>query len=157
MKTIKYLLPVAVILAGCDALDQDPSTSVTVDTAITSVDDLANAVNGAYYVATYGTTLTVASELSIYADLVGPDSYQPASSGQNASRLAQYALTPADTYNAYYYLYAALASVNNAIDKGKQLEDQDAAAPYIAELYAMRGLFHFHLAFLKTFLLLTER
>lgn len=146
MKTIKYLLPVAVILAGCDALDQDPSTSVTVDTAITSVDDLANAVNGAYYVATYGTTLTVASELSIYADLVGPDSYQPASSGQNASRLAQYALTPADTYNAYYYLYAALASVNNAIDKGKQLEDQDAAAPYIAELYAMRGLFHFHLA-----------
>ena len=146
MKTLKYILPVAAILASCDALDQDPSTSVTVDTAITSVEDLANAVNGAYYVATYGTTLTVASELSIYADLVGPDSYQPASSGQNASRLAQYALTPADTYNAYYYLYAALASVNNALDKGAQLEDQEAAAPYMAELYAMRGLFHFHLA-----------
>ena len=146
MKTLKYILPVAVILAGCDALDQDPSTSVTVDTAITSVEDLANAVNGAYYVATYGTTLTVASELSIYADLVGPDSYQPASSGQNASRLAQYALTPADTYNAYYYLYSALASVNNALEKGAQLEDQEAAAPYMAELYAMRGLFHFHLA-----------
>lgn len=146
MKTIKYILPVAVLLAGCDALDQDPSTSVTVDTAITSVEDLSNAVNGAYYVATYGTTMTVASELSIYADLVGPDSYQPASSGQNASRLAQYALTPADTYNAYYYLYAALASVNNALEKASTLEDQEAAAPYVAELYAMRGLFHFHLA-----------
>ena len=146
MKTMKYILPVAVMLSGCDALDQDPSTSVTVDTAITSVEDLSNAVNGAYYVATYGTTMTVASELSIYADLVGPDSYQPASSGQNASRLAQYALTPADTYNAYYYLYAALASVNNAIDKAADLEDQEAAAPYVAELYAMRGLFHFHLA-----------
>ena len=134
------------ILSGCAALDQDPSTSVTVDTAITSVDDLANAVNGAYYVATYGTMLTVASEMSIYADLIGPDSYQPASSGQNASRLAQYALTPADTFNAYYYLYAAIASINNALDKARLLDDQEGAAPYMAELYAMRGLFHFHLA-----------
>lgn len=146
MKKFIYALPVAMILSGCAALDQDPSTSVTVDTAITSVDDLSNAVNGAYYVATYGTMLTVASEMSIYADLIGPDSYQPASSGQNASRLAQYALTPADTYNAYYYLYAAIASINNALDKAELLEDQEGAAPYIAELYAMRGLFHFHLA-----------
>ena len=146
MKKIFYILPVAIFLSGCDALDQNPSTSVTVDTAITSVEDLANAVNGAYYVATYGTIMTVASELSIYADLVGPDSYQPASSGQNASRLAQYAMTPADTYNAYYYLYAALASVNNALDKAVLLEDQEAVAPYLAELYAMRGLFQFHLA-----------
>ena len=134
------------MLGSCDALDQDPSTAVTVDTAITSVDDLANAVNGAYYVATYGTTLTVASEMAIYADLAGPDSYQPASSGQNASRMAQFSLTANDTYNAYYYLYAAIASVNNALEKAALLEDQDAVAPYVAELYAMRGLFHFHLA-----------
>ena len=134
------------MLVGCDALNQSPSTSVTVDTAITSVEDLANAVNGAYYVVTYGTMLTVASEMSIYADLIGPDSYQPASSGQNASRMAQFALTPADTYNAYYYLYAAIASVNNALEKAALLEDQEGAAPYVAELYAMRGLFHFHLA-----------
>ena len=134
------------MLGSCDALDQDPSTAVTVDTAITSVDDLANAVNGAYYVATYGTTLTVASEMAIYADLAGPDSYQPASSGQNASCMAQFSLTANDTYNAYYYLYAAIASVNNALEKAALLEDQDAVAPYVAELYAMRGLFHFHLA-----------
>lgn len=134
------------LLGSCDALNQDPSTSVTVDTAITSVEDLSNAVNGAYYVATYGTMLTVASEMSVYADLVGPDSYQPASSGQNASRMAQFSLTAADTYNAYYYLYAALASVNNAIEKAALLEDQEGAAPYLAELYAMRALFHFHLA-----------
>ena len=134
------------ITAACDALDQDPSTAVTVDTAITSVDDLANAVNGAYYVATYGTTLTVASEMAIYADLIGPDSYQPASSGQNASRMSQFSLTANDTYNAYYYLYAAIASINNALEKAALLENQEAAAPYVAELYAMRGLFHFHLA-----------
>lgn len=146
MKKFIYALPLAVLLAGCNTLDQDPSTSVTMDTAITSVDDLSNAVNGAYYVATYGTILTVASEMSIYADLVGPDSYQPASSGQNASRLAQFALTPADTYNAYYYLYSAIASINNALEKAALLDDQEGAAPYVAELYAMRGLFHFHLA-----------
>ena len=146
MKKLIYILPVVVITAACDALDQNPSTAVTVDTAITSVDDLANAVNGAYYVATYGTALTVASEMAIYADLTGPDSYQPASSGQNASRLAQFSMTANDTYNAYYYLYAAIASVNNALEKAALLEDQEAAAPYVAELYAMRGLFHFHLA-----------
>lgn len=146
MKKFIYILSVLLLLSGCDALNQDPSTSVTVDTAITGVEDLENAVNGAYYVATYGDMLTVASEMSVYADLVGPDSYQPASSGQNASRLAQYSMTSSDTYNAYYYLYAAIASVNNALDKAESLEDQEAVAPYVAELYAMRGLFHFHLA-----------
>lgn len=145
MKKTIYILPFCLLLAACDALDRNPSTSVTTDTAITSVEDLANAVNGAYYVATYGTMLTVASEMAIYADLVGPDSYQPASSGQNASRLAQFSMTSSDTYNVYYYLYAAIASINNAIEKAAQL-DAEEAAPYVAELYAMRGLFHFHLA-----------
>lgn len=79
MKKIRYIALLAFLLDSCSALDQNPSTSVTTDTAITSVDDLANAVNGAYYVATYGATLTMASELSIYADLIGPDSYQSAS------------------------------------------------------------------------------
>lgn len=148
MKKILISIAAAMLLAGCDALQQDPSTSVTTDTAITSVGDLANAVAGAYYLATYGTMLTMGSELSIYGDLVGPDSYQPSSSGQNASRIAQFALTPNDTYNAYYYLYSALASVNSAIEKGAMLEDKDEAAPLIAELYAMRALFHFHLAVL---------
>lgn len=148
MKKSIYIMASAAILAGCEALDQNPSTSVTTETAITDVVDLANAVNGAYYLATYGTRMTMASELSIYADLTGPDSYQPSSSGQNASRIAQFAMTPNDTYGAYYYLYTALASVNSAIVKGLELEDKEGAAPYIAELYAMRGLFHFHLAVL---------
>ena len=146
MKKSIYMLACLTVAAACEALDQAPSTSVTTDTAITGVEDLANAVNGAYYVATYGTMLTVASEMSIYADLVGPDSYQPASSGQNASRLAGFSMTANDTYNAYYYLYAAIASVNSALEKAALLEDQEAVAPYVAELYAMRGLFHFHLA-----------
>lgn len=150
MKKIIYILTISALTAGCEALDLSPSTSVTTDTAITSVDDLSNAVNGAYYLATYGTRLTMASELAIYGDLVGPDSYQPSSSGQNASRIAQFTMTPNDTYSAYYYLYSALASVNSALEKGQELEDQAGAAPYLAELHAMRGLFHFHLAVLFT-------
>lgn len=148
MKKSIYILSVLAVMAGCEALNQDPSTSVTTDSAITSVEDLSNSVNGAYYLATYGTRLTQASELCIYADLIGPDAYQPSSSGQSASTIARFALTPNDTYNAYYYLYSALASVNSAIEKGGQLPDKSGAAPFIAELYAMRGLFHFHLSVL---------
>ena len=147
MKKATFLLS-AIFFCSCDALNQNPSTAVTTDTAITSLNDLSNAINGAYYIVTYGTTLTMGSELSIYADLVGPDSYQPSSSGQNASRIAQLSLTPNDTYNAYYYLYAALANVNKAIEQSQKLEDTDGVTPYLAELYAMRGLFHFHLAVL---------
>ena len=148
MKKLIYIFLGAALTCSCEALNQAPSTAVTSDDAITSVEDLANAVNGAYYQATYGTRMTMASELSIYADLIGPDSYQPSSSGQNASRIAQFAMTPNDTYNAYYYLYTAIASVNSAIEKGAQLSDSEGAAPYLAELYALRGLFHFHLAVL---------
>ena len=84
MKKLIYIFTTVAMISGCEALNQDPSTAVTSDDAITSVEDLANAVNGAYYLATYGTRMTMASELSIYADLIGPDSYQPSSSGQNA-------------------------------------------------------------------------
>ena len=146
MKKLTYIIASILVIGSCDALNQNPSTSVTTETAISDITDLANAVNGAYYVATYGTILTMASELAIYADLIGPDSYQPSSAGQNASRMAQFSLTSADTYNIYYYLYSALASVNNAIEKGTQLQNQEEAAPYIAELYTLRGLYHFHLA-----------
>ena len=146
MKRLLYTFIASAALFACSPLDLNPSTSVTSETAITTVEDLKNAVNGGYYIANYGDMLTVASELCIYADMIGPDSYQPSSNGQNPSRMASFALTPADTYGAYYYLYSALASVNNAIDRGLLLEDQEGAAPYIAELYAMRGLFHFHLA-----------
>ena len=146
MKRLLYIFCAVAAMTACKALDQNPSTSMTTDTAITTVEDLANAVNGCYYIATYGTMLTMGSELAIYADLIGPDAYQPASSGQNPSRIAQFSLTPADTYGAYAYLYMALANVNNAIEKGSLIAEKDETAPYIAELYAMRGLFQFHLA-----------
>ena len=74
MKRLIYTFIASAALFACSPLDQNPSTSVTSETAITSVEDLKNAVNGGYYIATYGDMLTVASELCIYADLIGPDS-----------------------------------------------------------------------------------
>lgn len=144
MKKIAYILVAALLFNACDLLDQEPSTSMSTDTAITSVEDLANAVTGVYYIATYGDMLTVASEMAIYADMIGPDSKVPTSSGQTASKMHDYTLTPADTYNVYYYLYAALANINKALEAAETLDEEKA--PYVAELYALRGIFHFHLA-----------
>ena len=103
MKKIAYLIVAALLFNACDLLDQEPTNSMSTDTAITSVEDLANAVTGVYYIATYGEMLTVASEMAIYGDLIGPDSKVPASSGQNASKLYAHSLSAADTYNIYYY------------------------------------------------------
>lgn len=146
MKKIFYTILAVGVLGACQPLNQEPSTSITADTAIESVTDLANAVNGAYYLATYGTQMTLASELAIYADELGPDSKVEKGSGQFAQRIHERSVTSNDSWNAYAYLYRAIANINKAIVKGKALEDQDAAAPYIAELIGLRGLFHFHLA-----------
>lgn len=144
MKKIAYILVAALLFNACDLLDQEPTSSMSTETAITSVEDLANAVSGVYYLATYGNMLTVASEMSIYADMIGPDSKVPASSGQQASKMHAFSLSAADTYNIYYYLYAALANINKALEAAEDLDE--GKAPYVAELYALRGIFHFHLA-----------
>ena len=102
MKKIAYILVAALLFNACDLLDQEPTSSMSTETAITSVEDLANAVSGVYYLATYGKMLTVASEMSIYADMIGPDSKVPASSGQQASKMHAFSLSAADTYNIYY-------------------------------------------------------
>ena len=146
MKKIFYTILAVGMLGACQTLDQEPSTSITADTAIQSVEDLAKAVNGAYYLATYGDQFTLASELAIYADELGPDSKVDKGSGQFAQKIHERSITSNDSWNAYGYLYRAIANINKAIEKAKALEDQDGAAPYIAELIGVRGLFHFHLA-----------
>ncbi|MBQ7072845.1 MAG: RagB/SusD family nutrient uptake outer membrane protein [Bacteroidales bacterium] len=147
MKKILYSIFIAsTLLCACQKLDQEPSTSISADTAIQTVDDLAYAVNGAYYIATYGTQFTLASELAIYADELGPDSQVSKGSGQYAQKIHERSITPLDSWNAYGYLYRAIANINKALVKAQDLEDQEGAAPYIAELTGLRGLFHFHLA-----------
>ncbi len=146
MKKFFYTILAVGVLGACQTLDQEPSTSITADTAIQSVTDLSNAVNGAYYLATYGDKMTLASELAIYADELGPDSKVDKGSGQFAQKIHERSITSNDSWNAYSYLYRAIANINKAIVKGEALEDQEGAAPYLAELVGLRGLFHFHLA-----------
>ena len=148
MKKAIYTILGLALLWSCDALNQYPSTSSTSDTAITNVEELVYAINGAYYCVTYGVAQTMASELAIYADLCSDDATPAASSGQNASKIYNFSLSADDTFNAYYYPYLALANVNNAIEAVANFDEteQADARPYLAELYAMRGLFHFHLA-----------
>ena len=46
MKKIAYTLVAALLFNACDLLDQEPTSSMSTETAITSVEDLANAVSG---------------------------------------------------------------------------------------------------------------
>lgn len=145
-KIISFTIIAATLLWACQPLDQEPSTSLSAETAIQTVEDLSYAVNGAYYNATIGDQFTLASELAIYADELGPDSFVDKGSGQYAQKIHERSITPLDSWNAYGYLYRAIANINKAIDKAQVIEDQEGAAPYLAELVGMRGLFHFHLA-----------
>ena len=147
MKKIFFYALLAVgALTACQKLDQEPSTAISAETAIQTVDDLSYAVNGAYYLATAGAQFTLASELAIYADELGPDSQVVKGSGQYAQKIHERSITAQDSWNAYAYLYRALANINKAIQKSEVIEDQEACKPYLAELVGMRGLFHFHLA-----------
>lgn len=146
MKKIFYTVFALAALSACQTLDQEPSTQVSAETAIQSVTDLAYAVNGAYYRAIGMGQLNLVSELAIYADELGPDSDVQNGSGQYAQKIHERSITDQDSWGAYAPLYQAIAAINKALQKAESLEDQEGAAPYIAEMIGMRGLFHFHLA-----------
>ena len=146
MKKIFYTVFALAALSACQTLDQEPSTAISAETAIQSVTDLAYAVNGAYYRAIGMGQLNLVSELAIYADELGPDSDVQNGSGQYAQKIHERSITDQDSWGAYAPLYQAIAAINKALQKAESLEDQEGAAPYIAEMIGMRGLFHFHLA-----------
>lgn len=145
MKKIFYISILALVLGACSTLEQEPTTSVSTSTAITSVEDLSYAVNGAYYIATSGGQMSPAAEMAVYADVIGPDSDVKNGSGQYCQKLHERSVTAKDSYDTYYYLYKAIANVNKALEAAEAIEDP-AKAPLIAELYGMRALFHFQLA-----------
>ncbi|MCQ2118064.1 MAG: RagB/SusD family nutrient uptake outer membrane protein [Bacteroidales bacterium] len=146
MKKLVYIAFAVVTLCACSKqLDQEPSTSTSTSTAITSVADIDYAINGAYYLATGGDQMTLTAELAIYADELGPDSKVDKGSGQYAQKIHERSITNNDSFNAYYYIYKALANVNKAIKVAETLNEEGVESR-IAELYGMRGLFHFELA-----------
>lgn len=64
--------------------------------------------------------LTMGSELAIYADLVGPDSYQPASSGQNASKIAAGYINDLREQRITGYTDAASVTIDEILDERRK-------------------------------------
>lgn len=152
MKRI-YILGVifSVIFTSCaDFLEKLPSTSLPVEEAITSIDDLENAVNGIYYLLSEN-RMTYGSDFAIYADLKGAD-FKALSNNNHAGVLSRYIITQRDALpdEAYYRFYRAIANVNKALSIADQLTiaeaDQAKFSDLKGQLYAWRALLHFDLA-----------
>ena len=152
MKKI-YLLGVCVsmMLASCsDFLDKNPSTSLPVEDAITSMKDLGNAVNGIYYLMSEN-RMTYSADFAIYADLRGED-FKAISNQNQSGPLSRYTITKKDEMPdyAYRYFYKAIANVNKALSIVDNLpvgDDEKATFnDYKGQLYAWRALLHFDLA-----------
>lgn len=139
------------VLSSCDDfLDKEPSTALPVESAITTMTDLRNAVNGIGYIVSEG-RMTYSSDFAIYADLKGSD-FKAVSNNNHAGPLYRYNITKKDDlpYYAYYYFYKAIANVNKVltvIDNIQYSEDETAEFnDYKGQLYAWRALLHFDLA-----------
>ena len=146
MKKIVFFLVGICLFTSCsEFLTQEPSTSLTTETAIKTTDDLANAVNGVYYTLTedegsYGT------ELVLYGDMMGGDFDFIGNNNHGPTQIAMRQLIAKETLTMSFYTvpYYALARLNHVLSvAGSMDEDVDS---YIAELYALRGLLHFDIS-----------
>ena len=141
----------AMLCSSCsDFLEKDPSTSLPVESAVTTMTDLRNAVNGIAYIAMNG-RMCYDADLAIYADLKGED-FKAVSSNNHAGPISRYQITKTDdlAYYGYYYFYKAIANVNKVlsiIDNIPHTESEEAEFnDYKGQLYAWRAMLHFDLA-----------
>lgn len=141
----------AMLCSSCsDFLEKDPSTSLPVESAVTTMTDLRNAVNGIAYIAMNG-RMCYDADLAIYADLKGED-FKAVSSNNHAGPISRYQITKTDdlAYYGYYYFYKAIANVNKVlsiIDNIPHTDSEEAEFnDYKGQLYAWRAMLHFDLA-----------
>ncbi len=154
MKKISiFLIALSMTFASCENfLDESPSSQLPTETAITSVQDLSNAINGVYYTLVneqYG----LAGDMFIYADLKGTDT-KYISKGGHCSYLSDYQHSANDGHpdGFWYDIYASLGRANYALAgaSGMTVTTADKAVydDYMAELHAIRGWMHFQGAIL---------
>ena len=141
----------AMLCSSCsDFLEKEPSTSLPVESAVTTITDLRNAVNGIAYIALNG-RMSYDADFAIYADLKGED-FKAVSNNNHAGPISRYQITSTDAlaYNGYYYYYKAIANVNKVlsiIDNIPHTESETAEFnDYKGQLYAWRAMLHFDLA-----------
>ncbi len=154
MKKISFfLIALSMTFASCENfLDESPSSKLPTNTAITSVTDLSNAINGVYYTLVneqYG----LAGDMFLYADLKGTDT-KYISKGGHCSYLSDYQTSANDGHPDGFWsdIYSALGRANYAIEGATGMTvptaDQADYDDNMAELHAIRGWLHFQGAIL---------
>ncbi|HOT89263.1 MAG TPA: RagB/SusD family nutrient uptake outer membrane protein, partial [Bacteroidales bacterium] len=150
MKKIFYISIVFLTFTfvSCEKfLEKAPSGSLPTDSAITSIADLNNAVNGVYQ-ELVGQEFSLSGDMFIYGDLKGPDYEFPNNSGWSTPLGVQ----PVDSKSGhadhfYRIVYTAIGKVNYALEAAKNYtpttDDQAAYDALTAELHAIRGWMHF--------------
>ena len=152
MKKISIcLIAFSMTFASCENfLEESPSSKLPTNTAISSVTDLSNAINGVYLKLIddqYG----LAGDMFIYADLKGTDA-EYISMGGHCAYLSQYQHGANDGHpdGFWYDIYVALGRTNYTLEGASGLSvpaaDKVAYDDYIAELHAIRGWMHFQAA-----------
>lgn len=141
----------AMLCSSCsDFLEKEPSTALPVESAVTSMKDLRNAVNGIAYIALNG-RMSYDADFAIYADLKGED-FRAVSNNNHAGPMSRYQISKNDdlSYYGYYYYYKAIANINKVLSIIDQIPYSDSETAeyndYKGQLYAWRAMLHFDLA-----------
>lgn len=157
MKKIFLLLGLVAsfALTSCVDLDTTPSNQLSDGEAVTTVNDLQNAVNGvAYHMIDYNGTssrsirMSYTSEFGIYADIL-TNTFQVGQSSGQTTAISSYQLTANDALpeNAYENFYSTLGHVNKTLAYVSQVSgDETEINDLKGQLLAWRALLHFDLA-----------
>jgi starch-binding outer membrane protein, SusD/RagB family len=151
----------AMVLSSCNSfLDESPSDKLPSSSAITTVTDLSNAVNGVYEDLVVGPSgasaeYGLAGDMTFYGDLKANDAYtDPNFDNNHISPLYRYEnnATSGHTEAFYQVLYETLGQVNDVLNTSGSLSistsDKDTYNDLVGQLHALRGYLHFQAAIL---------
>ena len=149
-KIFIYISILSIFLISCqkDFLEVKSSTRIASNEAITSMNDLKNAVFGAYNNLT-GSTL-YGGRLQLMADLMAEDFYNPKTSSGHLDSYYDYGWTQISGNSALYSgLYYLIADINDVLVRASKLSVAEAEKmiydDYIAQLKSLRALAHLNI------------
>ena len=141
---IKYLIcAILFVSVSCADLDVNPSDRISADVAITNIEDMGLAVNGAYDNLTSGNYYH--GKYLLLGDFMGDDLMNPPIS-QSGLLLYNYIWSEKNVDNSFYsYLYRCIGNINDILKRSEFLKSDPIYQTYCAELKALRALHHFDL------------
>lgn len=148
---ILALLFSSLMIVSCEGfLETSPSGSLKTDDAISSVQDLHNAINGVYE-RLIVPQASLSSDMFVYGDYKGTDWDYAYNAGHSTHMgLTNQTATSNHSENFYYVIYTALGRANYVLAAASKFTpaaaDQAAYDSYVAELHAIRGWLHFQAA-----------